>query len=141
MIESNQKNINLDYHCDLPEEESFIETDSTKLNQVLTNLIKNAVKFTEEGSVVFGYKQKDSMFEFFVTDSGPGIPKEQMDLIFERFRQSTLNLTRKYEGAGLGLAISKAYVELLGGTIWIESELGKGSTFFFTLPVSHLSVN
>ncbi len=141
MRESNQKNINLDYHCDLPEEESFIETDSTKLSQVLTNLIKNAVKFTEEGSVVFGYKQKDSMFEFFVADSGPGIPPEQMDLIFERFRQSTLNLTRKYEGAGLGLAISKAYVELLGGTIWIESELGKGSTFFFNMPLSHPSIN
>ena len=141
MRESNQKNINLDYHCDLPEEESFIETDSTKLSQVLTNLIKNAVKFTEEGSVVFGYKQKNSMFEFFVADSGPGIPPEQMDLIFERFRQSTLNLTRKYEGAGLGLAISKAYVELLGGTIWIESELGKGSTFFFNMPLSHPSIN
>jgi PAS domain S-box-containing protein len=138
--ESNQKNINLDYHCDLPEEESYIETDSTKLSQVLTNLIKNAVKFTDEGSVVFGYKQKDSMFEFFVTDSGPGIPPEQMDVIFERFRQSTLNLTRKYEGAGLGLAISKAYVELLGGSIWIRSELGKGSTFFFTMPLAHPSV-
>lgn len=139
--ESNQKNINLDYHCDLPEEESYIETDSTKLSQVLTNLIKNAVKFTDEGSVVFGYKQKDSIFEFFVTDSGPGIPPEQMDVIFERFRQSTLNLTRKYEGAGLGLAISKAYVELLGGSIWIKSELGKGSTFFFTMPLAHPSVN
>lgn len=139
--ESNQKNINLDYHCDLPEEESYIETDSTKLSQVLTNLIKNAVKFTDEGSVIFGYKQKDSMFEFFVTDSGPGIPPEQMDVIFERFRQSTLNLTRKYEGAGLGLAISKAYVELLGGSIWIKSELGKGSTFFFTMPLAHPSVN
>lgn len=139
--ESSQKNINLDYHCDLPEEESYIETDSTKLSQVLTNLIKNAIKFTEEGSVVFGYKQKNTMFEFFVADSGPGIPPEQKDLIFERFRQSTLNLTRKYEGAGLGLAISKAYVELLGGTIGIESELGKGSTFYFTLPFSHPSVN
>jgi len=132
--ESDQKNIKLEYHCDLPEKEIIIETDSTKLNQVLTNLIKNALKFTDEGSIKFGYYLKDSKLEFFVSDTGPGISPEQKDSIFERFRQSTLNLTRKYEGAGLGLAISKAYVEILGGSIWIESEVGKGSTFFFELP-------
>lgn len=134
MPEGNQKNIGIDFHCDLPDEESFIETDGTKLNQVLTNLIKNALKFTEEGSIKFGYYAKKSKLEFFVSDTGPGISPDQKDLIFERFRQSSLNLTRKYEGAGLGLAISKAYVELLGGSIWIESELGKGSTFYFELP-------
>jgi len=134
MPEGNQKNIGIDFHCDLPDNESFIETDGTKLNQVLTNLIKNALKFTEKGSIKFGYYMKESKLEFFVSDTGAGISPDQKDLIFERFRQSSLNLTRKYEGAGLGLAISKAYVELLGGSIWIESELGKGSTFFFTLP-------
>ena len=134
MPEGNQKNIGIDFHCDLPDSESFIETDGTKLNQVLTNLIKNALKFTEKGSIKFGYYMKESKLEFFVSDTGPGISPDQKDLIFERFRQSSLNLTRKYEGAGLGLAISKAYVELLGGSIWIESELGKGSSFFFTLP-------
>ena len=134
MPEGTQKNIGIDFHCELPENESFIETDGTKLNQVLTNLIKNALKFTDEGSIKFGYYIKNSKLEFFVSDTGPGISPDQKDLIFERFRQSSLNLTRKYEGAGLGLAISKAYVELLGGSIWIESELGKGSTFFFTLP-------
>jgi signal transduction histidine kinase len=118
----------------LPDEKSIIETDGTKLNQVLTNLIKNALKFTEEGSIKFGYYLKESKIEFFVSDTGPGISPDQKDLIFERFRQSSLNLTRKYEGAGLGLAISKAYVELLGGKIWIESEFGLGSTFFFELP-------
>lgn len=134
MPEGSNKNICIDFHCDFTENESFIETDSTKLNQVLTNLIKNALKFTEEGSINFGYNQKGSMLEFFVSDTGPGISPDQKELIFERFRQSSLNLTRKYEGAGLGLAISKAYVELLGGSIWIESELGKGSTFYFELP-------
>ncbi len=134
MPEGNQKNIGIDFHCDLPENESFIETDGTKLNQVLTNLIKNALKFTEEGSIKFGYYLKESKIEFFVSDTGPGISPDQKGLIFERFRQSSLNLTRKYEGAGLGLAISKAYVELLGGKIWIESEFGKGSTFYFELP-------
>ena len=136
MPESNRKNIAIDFHCDLPENESFIQTDSTKLNQVLTNLIKNAVKFTEKGSVTFGYRRKNLMLEFFVTDTGLGIQAEQKDLIFERFRQGTLGNSPKYEGAGLGLAISKAYIELLGGSIWMESELGKGSTFFFEIPYS-----
>jgi len=134
MPEGNQKNIGIDFHCDLPDEESFIETDGTKLNQILTNLIKNAVKFTETGSVSFGYRKKNLKFEFFVTDTGPGITPDQKSLIFERFRQGTLGNSPKYEGAGLGLAISKAYVELLGGSIWMESELGKGSTFYFELP-------
>lgn len=135
MHEGSQKNIHLDFHCELPDEESFIETDDTRLNQVLTNLIKNALKFTNEGSIKFGYDVKNSKLEFYVSDTGPGISPDQKDLIFERFRQSSLNMTRKYEGAGLGLAISKAYVELLGGSIWIESELGKGSTFYFELPI------
>jgi PAS domain S-box-containing protein len=134
MHEGGRKNIHMDFYCELADEESFIETDGIKLNQVLTNLIKNALKFTDEGSIRFGYSVKKSMVEFYVSDTGPGIPPDQKDLIFERFRQSSLNLTRKYEGAGLGLAISKAYVEILGGSIWIESELGKGSTFFFELP-------
>ena len=135
MPEGTQKNIGIDFHCDLPENESYIETDSTKLNQILTNLIKNAVKFTEEGSVTFGYRKKNLMLEFFVTDTGPGIDQEHKSLIFERFRQGTLGNMPKYEGAGLGLAISKAYVERLGGSIWMESELGKGSTFYFELPI------
>lgn len=142
MLEGGRKNINIDAHCPLPEDECIIETDSTKLNQVLTNLIKNAVKFTERGAISFGYRLKDTKLEFYVSDTGPGIPPDQRELIFERFRQSTLNhLSRKYEGAGLGLAISKAYVGLLGGSIWIESELGKGSTFFFDLPYKSPSVN
>ena len=137
MPEGARKNIRIDFHCDLPEDESYIETDSTKLQQILTNLIKNAVKFTEEGSIIFGYRKKNLKFEFFVTDTGPGIDPEHKNLIFERFRQGVLGKMPKYEGAGLGLAISKAYVELLGGSIWMESELGKGSTFYFELPIRY----
>jgi len=129
------KKVNFDFYCDLAEEDSIIETDPTKLNQVLTNLIKNAIKFTNEGSIKFGYRKKLNMFEFYVEDTGIGIPSDQTEVIFERFRQSTLNnLSRKFEGAGLGLAISKAYVEMLGGSIWIVSEQGIGSTFYFELP-------
>lgn len=137
MPEVDQKNIHIDYHFDLAEEDSIIETDSTKLNQILTNLIRNAIKFTEKGSIDFGYKKKNSALEFYVSDTGNGIPPDQLDLIFERFRQGTLELNRKYEGAGLGLAISKANIELLGGSIRVESELGKGSTFLFELPIRH----
>ena len=137
--QGNQKNIHVDYHCDHSEEECFIETDSAKLNQILTNLIKNALKFTKEGSITFGYKRKGLMLEFYVTDTGSGISPEHEVLIFERFMQADQGLTRKHEGVGLGLAISKAYIEQLGSSIKIESELGKGSTFSFELrylPVS-----
>lgn len=133
--EVNQKNIHFDYHCPVSEKEPDLETDSTKLKQILTNLIRNALKFTSEGAITFGYIKKDSTLEFYVSDTGTGIEQEQKDLIFERFMQGSLGHTRKYEGAGLGLAISKAYVELLGGSIWLESELNKGSTFRFELPI------
>jgi hypothetical protein len=112
-----------------------METDGVKLNQILMNLIKNALKFTQEGSVTFGYKQKELGFEFYVADTGPGIPPEMEGLIFERFMQIEQGYTRKYEGVGLGLTISKAYVEQLGSEIRIETETGKGTTFFFELPL------
>jgi PAS domain S-box-containing protein len=118
----------------LPDAESVIFTDGPKLKQVLINLIQNALKFTHAGKVDFGYQRKDDMLEFFVIDSGIGIQADVKDKIFERFRQADNALTRKYEGAGLGLSISRAYVEMLGGTIRVESEPGDGSSFYFTLP-------
>jgi len=133
--EAKKKDLRINYHCTNPGEEFTIETDGMKLNQILTNLIKNAIKFTKEGSIDFGYQLLGQTLEFYVADTGPGIPEEHREQIFERFRQSSLNLTRNYEGAGLGLAISKAYVEMLGGTIRVESDLGKGSRFIFDIPV------
>ncbi len=115
-------------------DEVIIQTDKVKINAILTNLVKNALKFTQKGSIELGYGIKDKFIEFFVKDTGPGIPDEQKEFIFERFRQGSESLTRKYEGAGLGLAISKAYVEMLGGKIWIESKNEQGSTFRFTVP-------
>lgn len=124
-------------------EECLLLTDHTKLAQVLSNLIKNAIKFTKEGSVNFGYEitkspdplsEKPAELTFYIEDTGVGIPSDQVDLIFERFRQGSASLTRNYEGAGLGLSISKAFVEMLGGTIWVNSKPGKGSKFSFTLP-------
>jgi signal transduction histidine kinase len=96
--------------------------------------VNNAIKFTATGSITIGYAKKDNYLELFVKDTGVGIRQDQKEFIFERFRQGQEELNRNYEGTGLGLSISKAYVEMLGGKIWVESEEGKGSAFFFTLP-------
>jgi len=119
-----------------PEHETIIKTDREKLYAILTNLVKNAIKFTKAGLVEIGYEKKEEFHEFFVRDTGVGISSEKVDMIFERFRQGSVLLTRNYEGSGLGLAISKAYVEMLGGKIWVESMERKGSTFYFTLPIN-----
>lgn len=134
LAEAIQKNIQLHCYFDLQDKDSFIETDNEKLCRILTNLLRNAVKFTREGSISFGYRIKDSKLEFYVSDTGVGISPDQQSFIFERFRQGNQSLHRNYEGAGLGLAISKAYAEMLGGSIRLESELGKGSTFYVTIP-------
>jgi CheY-like chemotaxis protein len=110
-------------------------TDGNKLRQIFINLLENAFKFTEKGSVLFGYGLTENFVEFYVNDSGIGINPDFHQLIFERFRQVELSTVRKYGGTGLGLSISKAYIEKLGGGIWVESELGKGSTFYFNLPL------
>ena len=118
-------------------ETETIFTDKNKLDSILTNLIKNAIKFTEKGNIKFGCKQKDKhTLLFYVKDTGKGIPPDKIDLVFERFMQADNLNTRGYEGSGLGLAITKAYVEQLGGKIWVESEPGKGSCFFFTIEPS-----
>lgn len=118
----------------LPNTVDSINTDEHRLAQIINNLISNAIKFTNEGYVEFGYKLKDAHLEFYVKDSGIGIPNEFHDLIFERFRQVDDKLSRDYGGTGLGLSICKSIIEMMGGEIWIESEPNKGSTFFFTLP-------
>ncbi len=118
----------------LPLKEAIIKTDREKIYSILTNLVGNATKFTHTGSIEFGYEKKGKYLEFFVKDKGDGIADEKKEIIFERFRQGSESMTRNYEGVGLGLSISKAYVEMLGGKIWVESELGKGSTFYFTIP-------
>lgn len=127
-------NIDLVKTLSLKREDSLIITDQTKLTQILTNLISNALKFTSQGTVEFGYSVKDNEIAFFVKDNGIGIKNEHQKLIFERFRQADFSISKKYGGNGLGLAISKEFVELLGGKIWVESQLGKGATFKFTLP-------
>ncbi|PKP08189.1 MAG: hypothetical protein CVU09_16945 [Bacteroidetes bacterium HGW-Bacteroidetes-4] len=132
------KGVALDAHTQLSNEQSEIYTDKTKVTQILTNFLSNALKFTHKGYISFGYLLKDvdnkPVLEFFIEDSGIGIDAEHIEKIFERFRQADLSISYKYGGTGLGLSISKGLVDLLGGTIWVSSEPGKGSTFNFTLP-------
>src|ERR1035437_6427898 len=123
----------------LPSKEVIIKTDNEKVYAILTNLVRNAIKFTYEGSIEFGYEKKGDYLEFFVKDTGVGIPQNQHKIIFERFRQGSESHNRGYEGSGLGLSIAKTYVEMLGGEIWVESEEGKGSTFYFTIPYNSVS--
>ena len=120
----------------VPSNGVILKTDIEKVCSILENLLKNAIKFTYDGSIEFGYTKKEKYLEFYVKDTGVGIPLIQQELIFERFRQGSELLDRKYEGSGLGLSICKSYVEMLGGKIWVRSEEGKGSTFYFTIPFS-----
>ena len=137
--EVDAKGLQFLFKYSLPFDGIRIKTDFEKVYSVLTNLIKNAIKFTDEGLIEFGYIKKGSFLEFFVRDTGIGIPENQKTLIFERFRQGSESHDRKFEGSGLGLAISKSYVEMLGGKIWVESQEGKGSIFYFTIPTIELS--
>ncbi len=137
--ESDKRGLRLTSTAGLPDNESYITTDSVKLNQILTNLIQNALKFTTKGGIDFGYTRKDNNLEFYVIDSGIGIPRNKKEKIFERFHQVNDSLTRDHEGAGLGLSITKAFVEMLGGTIRVESSEGAGSNFTFTVPYNSVS--
>jgi PAS domain S-box-containing protein len=118
--------------------EPKIKTDGEKLDAILLNLLKNAIKYTDEGSIEIGYNAKAGAVEFFVKDTGIGIQKDRQEAIFERFIQADIADVEARQGAGLGLSIAKAYVEMLGGKIWVESEPGKGSTFYFTLPQNNI---
>jgi PAS domain S-box-containing protein len=117
-----EKGLEIYFYNTLNDKDAIIETDNEKLYSILTNLVKNAIKFTRKGVIEFGYKLKDNYLEFFVKDTGVGISQEQKKIIFKRFRQGSESFSRNFEGSGLGLTISKAYVEMLGGKIWVESD-------------------
>jgi len=129
-----KQNVTLKFSTGLADDESRISTDESKLSQVLNNLISNAIKFTKEGTISFGYQVNGNNLQFFVEDTGIGIAPEMHQEIFKRFRQVESTATRQFGGSGLGLSISKANIELLGGQIWVESEIEKGSKFSFTIP-------
>lgn len=109
-------------------------TDEEKLNSILTNLIKNAIKFTKEGSITVTYNVNVEFAEFWVKDTGIGIDESKQSSVFEHFVQADNSISREYEGTGLGLSITKGYVEILGGKITLDSEINKGSTFYVNIP-------
>ncbi len=117
-----------------PEEFTVINTDAQKLDSILTNLINNAVKFTESGEIAIGCYHKENRLIFYVKDTGVGIQSDSQKTVFRRFVQADTSFSRDYEGSGLGLSIAKSYVEMLGGEIWLESEENKGSNFCFSIP-------
>ena len=131
--EAELKGITLTCHKGLSGNEAIISTDKSKFYSILTNLLKNAIKYTDQGSVEIGYSRKGAFLEFYVRDTGVGIPKNRLGAIFERFVQSDIAVLQARQGAGLGLSIAKAFAEMLGGDIWVNSVVGKGSIFYFTL--------
>jgi len=134
--EANRKGLKLICNFKISPNNTVIESDMQKLDAILINLVKNAIKFTRQGTVEFGCTRQGNNFRFFVKDSGVGIDSGYQQIIFDRFRQANESLSRPYEGAGLGLSISRAFIDALGGKIWVESEVGKGSTFYFILPAN-----
>ncbi len=136
-VRANEKKLELTTRM-LPDVPTRLVGDALRLRQVLINLVGNAIKFTQRGEVALtienvGGEERERLLRFSVRDTGIGIAPEKLDSIFQTFTQADSSITRKYGGSGLGLAIARRLVELMGGTIWAESELGKGSTFFFTV--------
>ena len=133
-----QKGLELTWNVD-PQTPDHLVGDENRIRQVLLNLMGNAIKFTEKGSVRVSVAMQPApdsslLAHFSVRDSGPGIPEDKRQIIFEPFRQADGSTTRRYGGTGLGLAISSGLVDIMGGRIWVESEWGRGSTFHFTTP-------
>ena len=133
--EANAKGLKLTVRNSLNPNDTRLITDLEKLYAILINLVKNAVKFTDSGEIEVGCQRKDDFLLFYVKDTGIGIPVDRQAAVFERFIQADIEDRMARQGAGLGLAITKAYVEMLGGNLWVESKEGEGSVFCFTLPV------
>lgn len=127
---------NVELKMELAMNELILENDPIRLKQIISNLLTNAIKYTDKGSIIFGYEIIPKFIKFYVKDSGVGIEKSEFKNIFDRFHKIENSKTRLYRGTGLGLTISKSLVELMGGSIWVESEKDKGSAFYFTLPVN-----
>jgi len=135
VLQAREKNLILKLNNKLSNDNDIFSTDVTKFDSILTNLIKNAVKFTDSGTIEVGCSSDGNFLQFYVSDTGIGIPKHRQEAVFKRFEQADITDSRALQGSGLGLAIAKAYVEMMGGKIRLDSEEGKGSVFCFTLPL------
>jgi PAS domain S-box-containing protein len=133
-LRTQQQNLVLNFSTHLDDSEAYVVTDETKVIQIFSNLLNNALRFTKKGRIELGYVVRGEMVEFFVSDTGIGIAPEHQEKVFERFFQVEGPSSKQYSGTGLGLSISKAYTELLGGSIWVISTPGEGSLFCFSIP-------
>lgn len=133
--EAAEKKLKFVLKNDLEDENALVVTDAVKLDSILTNLIKNAIKYTDNGKIEIGCQRKNHEIEFYVKDTGIGIPRYRQNAVFNRFEQADIGDKRAYQGSGLGLAIAKAYVEMLEGRMELESEPGYGSIFKFYIPL------
>lgn len=136
----NQKDIEIQLVSSSSESETVINSDPVRFRQIMNNLISNAIKFTEQGHVRFGYTKSDTTLEFFIEDTGIGIGEKDQQEIFNYFHKLEGNEHRLYEGTGIGLTISQRLAEMMGGKIYVKSEETKGSTFYFSLPADHRQV-
>jgi signal transduction histidine kinase len=127
------KGIALSFDKGIDDKSALIIIDRPKLVTIFSNLIKNSLKFTDKGTIEFGYKLNEDTLRFYVKDTGIGIPSGRKEMIFNRFVQAEQTMNRPYEGAGLGLSIVKAYVDMLGGEVILDSVEGEGSTFSFSI--------
>jgi signal transduction histidine kinase len=132
--EARQKGLEFTLENNLPPDHNSLQTDKNKFISILSNLIKNAIKYTDDGYVKIGLQRIDNNFHFYVKDSGIGVPEDRQEAIFNRFEQADVKDIRAFQGSGLGLAIIKAYVKMLKGKVGVESEEGKGSVFWVKLP-------
>ena len=125
----------LEFIASVPNDLPLAYGDSGRIAQCLMNLAGNSLKFTKEGKVEVSVAEKDGLLTWRVTDTGIGIPPDKIDSLFTEFKQTDATIASEYGGTGLGLSITKKFIEMHGGRIWIESELGKGSTFLFEIPL------
>ncbi len=131
------RNIKLSHINGLPDDKSIVFTDRVRLKQILINLVSNACKYTDEGNIEFGYSLKSNKLRFYIKDTGIGIKEEHKKHIFNRFMQASTSRTLGRESTGLGLAITKTYLKLMGGNIAVQSEINVGSKFTFSLPINN----
>lgn len=137
ILEEKYNKVKLVFSPDTSKKDLIVRVDPYRLKQIINNLLSNAIKFTDSGSIEFGYKIHEHELEFFVIDTGIGIPAEYHSSLFQRFRKVDQGDNRIYSGTGLGLVISKSLVEMHGGKIWFESIPQQGTKFFFTIPLIH----
>ncbi|MDG5800750.1 response regulator [Marinilabiliaceae bacterium ANBcel2] len=139
--QTKEKNLSFYIEKQIDKNSSIVYTDKYKVETILSNLIVNAIKYTQKGTIKFGNYIENNHLLFYISDTGAGIPQKKLNIIFNRFVQADQDMTRPYNGVGLGLSIAKGYVNKLNGEIWVDSKENIGSTFYFKIPYNPVEQN